>query len=104
MPEPTFFTDETFSVLLYRPVKFQEWVEGWVEKLTQNRLKILQCVHQNPQVSKKEMETIADLSGSAIDNNISFLKELGLLERQGGAKGGRWIIHYLKPDMGRKGG
>lgn len=104
LPEPTFFTEETFSVLLYRPVRFQEWVEGWVEKLTQNRLKILQCVHQKPQISKKEMETIVGLSGSAIDNNISLLKELGLLERQGGAKGGRWIIHYLKPDMGRKGG
>ncbi len=100
LPEPGFNTEETFSVLLYRPVKFDKWVKGWVEKLTKNRLMILHCIHENPQISKREMETIVNISSSAIDNNIAFLKKSGLLSRQGGAKGGRWMIHYIKPDSG----
>jgi predicted HTH transcriptional regulator len=50
------------------------------------------------------MEAEVGISGSAIDNNIAFLKEIGLLSRQGAAKGGHWIIHFLKPEVGRKGG
>lgn len=88
------------AISLYRPIKFEEWVKGWVEKLTKNRLIILQPIHDNSQISKREMETIVDISGAAIDNNIFFLKKFGLLSRQGGARGGRWIIHYIKPDSG----
>lgn len=104
LPQPVFNTEKTFSVQLYRPVIFEEWVKGWVEKLSKNRLNILHCIHENPKISKREMEAEVGISGSAIDNNIAFLKEIGLLSRQGGAKGGHWIIHYLKPEVGRKGG
>ena len=32
---------------------------------------------------------------NAIDNNIDALKLMGLIEREGGAKGGHWKINYI---------
>ena len=95
LPEPLFNLHGTFSVTLYRPVDFEKWVNGWVEKLTQNRLIILRAMHQNPRITKKELQAKVMLSASAIDKNIDYLKNLGLLSRQGSAKGGNWSIHYL---------
>ena len=94
---PEFNIDGMFTVTLRRPFDFEKWVEKWVEKLTDNRVKILREVHNNPKVTKKELEQIVSISASAIDNNIDVLKDLGLLTREGSDKGGNWKINYLLP-------
>lgn len=101
---PEFNIDGLFTVILRRPFDFEKWVEKWVEKLTDNRVKILREVHNNPKVTKKELEQSVSISTSAIDNNIDILKNLGLLTREGSDKGGNWRINYLFPLVGRKGG
>jgi ATP-dependent DNA helicase RecG len=57
----------------------------------------LKAIHYNSKISKKKLESNIGLSGTAIDNNIEALKELGLLEREGGAKGGEWMIKFKLP-------
>jgi ATP-dependent DNA helicase RecG len=94
---PEFNIDGMFTVTFRRPFVFEKWVEKWVEKLTDNRVKILKEVHNNPKVTKKELEQVVDISASAIDNNIDALKGLGLLTREGSDKGGNWKINYLLP-------
>jgi len=94
---PEFNIDGIFTVILRRPFDFEKWVEKWVEKLTANRIKILREVHNNPKVTKKELEQVVSISASAIDNNIDILKNLGLLTREGSDKGGNWKINYLLP-------
>ena len=94
---PEFNIDGMFTVTLRRPFDFEKWVEKWVEKLTDNRVKILREVHNNPKVTKKELEQAVSISASAIDNNIDALKNLGLLTREGSDKGGNWKINYLVP-------
>lgn len=101
---PEFNIDGMFTVTFRRPFDFEKWVEKWVEKLTDNRVKILREVHNNPKVTKKELEQSVSISASAIDNNIDILKDLGLLTREGSDKGGNWKINYLLPEVGRKGG
>ncbi|POS02262.1 ATP-dependent DNA helicase RecG [Flavobacterium croceum DSM 17960] len=91
---PEFNIDGMFTVTLRRPFDFEKWVEKWVEKLTDNRVKILREVHNNPKVTKKELEQVVSISASAIDNNIDVLKDLGLLTREGSDKGGNWKINY----------
>lgn len=91
---PEFSIDGMFTVTFRRPFDFLKWVNKWVEKLSGNRIEILKAIHYNSKISKKELETIIGLSGTAIDNNIEALKELGLLEREGSAKGGQWIIKF----------
>jgi len=94
---PEFNIDGMFTVTFRRPFVFEKWVEKWVEKLTDNRVKILKEVHNNPKVTKKELEQAVSISASAIDNNIDALKNLGLLTREGSDKGGNWKINYLLP-------
>ena len=97
---PEFTMDGMFTVTFRRPFDFEKWVERWVEKLTDNRVKILREVHRNNKVTKRELEQGVGLSASAIDNNIDVLKELGLLEREGSDKGGNWKINYILPQGG----
>jgi len=94
---PEFNIDGMFTVTLRRPFDFEKWVEKWVEKLTDNRVKILREVHNNPKVTKKELEQVVGISASAIDNNIDVLKDLGLLSREGSDKGGYWKIIPILP-------
>lgn len=94
---PEFNIDGMFTVTLRRPFDFEKWVEKWVEKLTDNRVKILREVHNNPKVTKKELEQAVGISASAIDNNIDVLKDLGLLSREGSDKGGYWKIIPVLP-------
>jgi ATP-dependent DNA helicase RecG len=98
---PEFNIDGMFTVTLRRPFDFEKWVEKWVDKLTENRINILKNIHENSRISIRELSIVSGLSLSAIDKNLLFLKELGLLERMNGAKGGNWIIHYKSPLVGR---
>jgi ATP-dependent DNA helicase RecG len=97
---PEFTIDGMFTVTFRRPFDFENWVENWVEKLTDNRVKILREIHQNNRISKRKLEQKVSVSASAIDNNIETLKELGLLEREGSYKGGYWKINYILPQGG----
>jgi ATP-dependent DNA helicase RecG len=94
---PEFNIDGMFTVTFRRPFDFDKWVDKWVEKLSKNRIKILREIHKNGKIAKRELEEKVGLSATAIDNNLEILKELGLLEREGGARGGHWIIKYILP-------
>ena len=56
------------------------------------REKILRLVQENPSISTAEMAKILDLSRKGIEWQIRNLKEQGVLERIGPAKGGRWEV------------
>jgi ATP-dependent DNA helicase RecG len=90
-----------FTVIFRRPIQFDKWVVRWVDTLSENRIEILKNIYLNPKISKRELESIIGLNGSAIDKNIDFLKDLGLLERKGNTKSGHWIIKYELPQVGR---
>ena len=97
---PEFAMDGMFTVTLRRPFDFKKWVDRWVEKLTDNRVKILEEVHKDNRVTKKELQLKVGVSSSTIDNNINTLKELGLIEREGSDRGGYWKINYILPRGG----
>ena len=94
---PEFSIDGMFTVTLRRPFDFEKWVEKWVENLTENRVDILKNIHKNSKITIRELSDNIGLSLSAIDKNLLFLKDLGILERMKGAKGGYWVIHFKLP-------
>lgn len=65
--------------------------------LADDRVKINKTIHKNSIVSKRELEDKVGLNATAIDNNLDTLKDLGLIERVGSAKGGHWKINYIRP-------
>lgn len=60
--------------------------------LNARRQTILIEMKQNPYISKKELAVKLGISGTAIDNNIAFLRKNGFLERIGKTKGGYWQV------------
>lgn len=97
LTEPEFNTKGIFTVTFRRPFDFNKWVDKWVDNLTDNRVNIIKAIHANSKISKRELEEIIGLSATAIDNNLDTLKEIGLIERVGGARGGHWKINYILP-------
>jgi ATP-dependent DNA helicase RecG len=97
LTEPEFNTEGIFTVTVRRPFDFNKWVDKWVDSLTDKRVNIIKAIHENSKISKRELEEKIDLSATAIDNNLDTLKDLGLIERVGSAKGGYWKINYILP-------
>jgi ATP-dependent DNA helicase RecG len=62
------------------------------EKLTTNRQKIINHMLQNKTISAKELSELVGISQRKIEENISWLKEKGLINRIGPDKGGHWEI------------
>lgn len=61
-------------------------------KLGENRLTILKLTSENPNITQSEIATHLNVSDTAVENNIKFLKENGYLKRVGPPKGGHWIV------------
>ena len=55
-----------FSVIFYRPVDFDKWIENWTDELTANRIAILKEMHKNNEVTIKELEGTIGISDTAI--------------------------------------
>jgi ATP-dependent DNA helicase RecG len=60
--------------------------------LVENQKGIVLLIASNPKISKQEMQKLVGISSTAIDNNITKLKKIGIIERIGPAKGGMWKI------------
>lgn len=47
-------------------------------------------MRDNPNITAEELRKILGISKTAVDNNISFLRENGYIERAGSKKAGYW--------------
>ena len=65
---------------------------NFTDNFTDNMNKILKLIESNPNISQIEMADKLGISKRAIANNTNKLKEIGVLERVGSAKGGYWKI------------
>lgn len=111
--EPTFEPDGFFRAIFHRSPEFalkegppalekmsEEMVvklvdklaEGLVEGLAENQKSLLQLIIRKPRISKKAMAETIGISTTAVDNNLSKLKKVGLLRRIGPDKGGHWEV------------
>lgn len=67
-------------------------VEKVGSKLVENQLKIVFLILEDEKISKNRMSEILNISDTAVDKNISKLKNLGIIKRVGFAKGGHWEV------------
>ncbi len=94
LPAPGFMLEGMFTVTLLRPVDFETWINSWKDHLTENRVRILELIHQDTKVTKEFLSSSIGVSTTAIDNNIKWLRQEGFVERIGGDKKGIWKIIY----------
>lgn len=92
LPEPAFYFDGMFSIVLHRPVNWSKKREKFKELLTENQMKIMDLIADNPAITKNTLSAKVGISTTAIDNNIGKLRKLGILDRSGGRKKGSWAI------------
>ena len=62
------------------------------KKLNARRLRIISEMRDNPNVTTAELSMMLSISETAINNNISFLKENGYIERIGSKRDGFWQV------------
>ena len=67
-------------------------VDVLVDGLVESQRQILALVDENPRVSKKRMAECIGISTTAIDKNITMLKNKGYLQRIGPDRGGYWEV------------
>lgn len=60
--------------------------------LNETRQRILSEMRNNPNVTKANLQKLLNLSSTAIDNNIAYLRKNGHIERIGSNKTGYWKV------------
>lgn len=95
LPEPVFTMGGFFTVMFYRPIDFKEWIASVKDKLSEKQYYILQRLNGFPDSTIKTMAEVLNTTTRTIERNITILKELGLLERIGSDKQGRYLINKI---------
>ena len=99
--EPTFASDAFFRATFQRSPEFalkegkdgsEQLVERLVEGLAENQKMILELIKRESSISKKAMAQAIGISTTAIDKNLTKLKQKGILRRVGPDKGGHWEV------------
>ncbi len=62
------------------------------DKLTDNQKNIIALIKRNSYISARKLAPLVGISHRKIQENIAKLKEYGIIERIGPAKGGYWEI------------
>lgn len=93
--EPLFSMDGFFTVTFYRPIDFDKWIESWAPSLNTSQVKILWSLHANPRMTKPVLSSEVCIGKTAIDNNLTQLKDLGIITRIGSDKAGHWQINMI---------
>lgn len=62
------------------------------EKLGENKRKIVSLLREKNTISIVEISEKIGISTTAVENNIKFLKQKGLIKRVGHSKGGHWEV------------
>lgn len=95
--EPKFEMGGFFTVIFYRPMAFEKWLEGWNSHLSASLTIMLSAIHDKERITKAQLSEVIGLGKTSVDNYINKLRSLGLLIREGSDKAGRWLINQLPP-------
>jgi len=98
-----------FAVIFYRPdisISDGNITNGITENITINvtnsitvndmQKAIISQMQKNPKVTTKMLAEILGIADRNVKNHIKTLKQSRLIEREGSAKGGYWVVNYQK--------
>ena len=69
--------------------------------LGDNQHKILEAMRNTPTISLSQLSKMIGISQTAVENNIAKLKKNGLINREGSAKRGMWIVNKIEQSNNR---
>ena len=100
-PLPEFETDEAHDYFITRLFVREGFYSFQVEdsgsttgKTTGNATgkKLLRIIQENPSITMKQLAGIVGLTEEGVRYHIKKMREAGILEREGSARAGRWIV------------
>jgi ATP-dependent DNA helicase RecG len=91
-------TDDATEDISKDEVGENRLVEGLVEGLVESQQKMVLLMDNNPSVSIKEMADSIGISTTAVDKNITALKQRNIIERVGSDSKGLWQINFPQED------
>lgn len=88
----------TFITFMLQCLKqaIQEMAESNQKSNSKSNQKIFLAMQRNPLITIRELQDETGLSESGVKKIIRQLKADGLVQRIGGAKGGRWEVHSVQ--------
>ncbi len=96
------YKDELKPVFKSTPTQFQTIIFASTDKhnvgdmsetkLTERQLKILNLIKETPTISAKQMSETLSVSPRTIERDLSLMKKIGTLKREGKDNNGVWII------------
>ena len=86
------FVRMSFPTSIVEKEENPKLVEGLVEGLVENQKTMVYLIHEKPTITIKELAEIIGISTTAIDKNLTKLKEKNIIRRIGGDKTGSWEI------------
>lgn len=91
--EPEFKTIGFFTIKLFRPMRFNNWLNNLEIEITKNQENILSAISENCKITYLEISKKTGMGITTINNNIQKLKELSIIKRVGESKSGFWEIN-----------
>jgi len=65
---------------------------GEKKEVTSTQMRILALMREEPTVSARTIATVIGIAPRNVEENIRSMKKVGLIERAGPPKGGRWVV------------
>jgi ATP-dependent DNA helicase RecG len=106
LPLPTFTNDGAFTITFYRqqvqvqPVKFKYPSD----KISDIQWKIVEMMNENGKITIPEIMEQLHISEKTTNKHIAVLKELAIIERNGGRKNGIWTVTHESIKRGEERG
>ena len=72
------------------------------DTLSSNQIKIIKHLSEKPNLSSKELADLLQIRADSVRENLSKLKNKGLIKRIGPARGGYWQIKNIDDEKNRK--
>ncbi len=85
---PEFEISEDWFTIIFKRSQLQKLGD----KLGDNQRKIVELMRQDKFISIPKLAEKVGISMTAVENNITKLKEKGIVQRIGSAKGGHWVV------------
>jgi len=84
-PENEIYTDDSIGIRI-----------GIKDSINETQKKIVTLMKTNPKVTAEQIANEIGISKRNIESNISKMKKVGIVEREGARKAGRWIVKCCK--------
>ena len=86
VPVPEFIEDKDYLVVRFSRKKVRS-------DLSDNELKTLAVISENPSISQKGISDMTNLSTATVKRITSKMQSAGIISREGNRRSGRWVIN-----------